>query len=167
MATQKVQTPVVATTNNLAKLQAAASIMFRAPTKRGGGQPEQPLDDGTTYDQLCEVLIQAGPGKEVALLEGIHFQKGVKLQSIESRIRKALANPDRRDENHRLAAQHVTVKAIPAGQAIVEGEMVSFPNCLVIGTNPLIAEKYDALATVKGWEPREEEEPADTLQAVG
>lgn len=163
---------VVATSANLALLAAAASKMFSAPSQRGG-KAERPLDDGTTYDDLAEQLIQLGPGQTLALFEGEHFStSGIRLTSVESRIRKALADSDRRDALHRLTAEHITVKAIEGQKGVKvqnpetgKMESVDLPNCVVIGTHPGIAGKYDDLAAERGWPEREEE--SEELEAVG
>lgn len=156
---------VVATSANPAKLAAAAIMMFRQPSKRGGGRGEQPLDDGTTYDELSEQLIQLGAGQYHVLQEGIHFSPGPRLSSVENRIRKALADPERRDELHRLQANHIAVKAIEAAKQIVDGEMIEFPNSVVIATHPGIAEKYQPLANALGW--TEDGSETEETEAVG
>jgi hypothetical protein len=95
------------------------------------GRSEVPLDNGMTYDQLAQKVIDQQQGGTVILLEGTHFngpgKRHVKLESVFARVKNALANRDKRGDLT-LTPSEVRIEQIAKGQQLlVNGKQVPAP----------------------------------------
>jgi hypothetical protein len=158
-ATEGQQTPkpasnkVVATTANLAKMQAALANLAATAPKRGGGQAEKQLLS-MTWDALSEKLVALYNAEYdrvggdlaamdyanncfIALVEGVDFAKeNVQLDSIKTRVTRSLAD-SRRDVDHKLGAGDIAVRSLPSQTIIFEGEKMVTPNAIGVTINRL------------------------------
>lgn len=86
---------------------------------------EMDFDDGTSYDQLCDLIV-AGGENGFFLEEGIHWRgKSVKMGSIALRVRGALRDPAKRGKKALDGLQgrpKLSVRKCPAGTLFEDAE---------------------------------------------